>query len=171
MDFSLSSEIEDFRRRVALFVAEKILPVEADRSQWDAHENISDAALARLRAEAKKAELWAPQMPKARGGRARPSFRPPSFQPVERDFAFVVAADVAAEAVLRAARNADKVLIADAQMFDVYQGAGIEEGKKSVALSITLQPAERTLTDAEIEAVAETIVKAVAAATGAVLRQ
>ena len=68
MDFSLSPEIEDFRKRVGAFVAEKILPVEADRGQWDAHENISDTALAKLRNDAKKAGLWAPQMPKALGG-------------------------------------------------------------------------------------------------------
>jgi acyl-CoA dehydrogenase len=68
MDFTLSPEIDDFRTRVAAFVAEKILPVEADRANWDAHENISEAALARLRAEAKKAGLWAPQVPKALGG-------------------------------------------------------------------------------------------------------
>ncbi len=68
MDFSLTPEIEDFRKRVRAFVAEKILPVEADRNQWDVHENISEAALARLRDEAKKARLWAPQMPKALGG-------------------------------------------------------------------------------------------------------
>jgi acyl-CoA dehydrogenase len=68
MDFSLSPEIEDFRKRVAAFVAEKILPVESDRTQWDAHENIAEATLARLRKEAKKAGLWAPQMPKALGG-------------------------------------------------------------------------------------------------------
>ena len=68
MDFSLSPEIEDFRKRVAAFVADKIIPVEADRGQWDAHENISDAALDRLRGDAKKAGLWAPQMPKALGG-------------------------------------------------------------------------------------------------------
>jgi phenylalanyl-tRNA synthetase beta chain len=104
-------------------------------------------------------------------GRARTPFRPAAFQPVERDFAFVVGADVAADAVLRAARSADKTLIADASLFDVYQGAGIGVGKKSVALSVTLQPLDRTLTDAEIEAIAQMIVKAVGQATGAVLRQ
>jgi len=68
MDFSLTPEIEDFRKRVAAFVADRILPVEADRSNWGAHENISEAALVGLRAQAKKAGLWAPQMPKALGG-------------------------------------------------------------------------------------------------------
>lgn len=68
MDFALSPEIEDIRRRVAAFVADRILPVEADRAQWDAHENISEAALVRLRALAKKEGLWALQVPKALGG-------------------------------------------------------------------------------------------------------
>ncbi len=68
MDFALSPEIEDIRRRVAAFVADRILPVEADRAQWDAHENISEAALARLRALARKEGLWALQVPKALGG-------------------------------------------------------------------------------------------------------
>jgi acyl-CoA dehydrogenase len=68
MDFALSSEVDDYRRRVAAFVETKILPVEADRANWDAHENISESALAKLRAEAKKAGLWAPQMPRALGG-------------------------------------------------------------------------------------------------------
>ena len=68
MDFSLSPEIEDYRARIRAFVADKILPVEADRSQWDAHENIGAAALAALRAEARKAGLWAPQIPKTLGG-------------------------------------------------------------------------------------------------------
>ncbi|MBM3732597.1 MAG: acyl-CoA dehydrogenase [Acidimicrobiia bacterium] len=68
MDFTLSPEVDDFRARVAAFVADKVLPVEADRANWDAHENISEAALARLRAQAKAAGLWAPQMPKALGG-------------------------------------------------------------------------------------------------------
>ncbi len=72
MDFSLAPEIEDFRKRIAAFVADRILPVEADRSNWDAHENISEAALARLRNEVKKAGLWAPQMPKALGGQGLP---------------------------------------------------------------------------------------------------
>ena len=68
MDFALSPEIEDIRRRVAAFVADRILPVEADRAQWDAHDNISDAALGRLRVLAKKEGLWALQIPKALGG-------------------------------------------------------------------------------------------------------
>jgi acyl-CoA dehydrogenase len=68
MDFSLSPEIEDYRQRYRAFVEAHVLPVEADRSKWDAHENIGEAALKALRAQAKQASLWAPQMPKALGG-------------------------------------------------------------------------------------------------------
>ena len=71
---------------------------------------------------------------------------------------------------LRAARNADKVLITAARVFDVYAGKGVPEGKKSLAVAVTLQPIERTLTDAEIEAVSAKIVAAVVKATGAALR-
>ena len=75
-----------------------------------------------------------------------------------------------AEKLLRAARGADKALIASVGLFDLYEGERIEAGKKSVAISVVLQPTERTLTDAEIEAVSQKIVAAVAKATGATLR-
>ena len=73
--------------------------------------------------------------------------------PVERDLAFVVAEDARAGDILKAALGADRALIANADVFDVYRGPGLPEGHKSVAISVTLQPRERTLTDAEIEAV------------------
>jgi len=94
----------------------------------------------------------------------------PAFQPVRRDFAFLVEAGVAAETLLRAARNADKALIADVVLFDRYAGERLPEGKVSLAIQATLQPRERTLTDAEIDAAAQKIVAAVTKATGAVLR-
>ena len=94
----------------------------------------------------------------------------PAFQPVKRDFAFVVDRDVAADAVLRAARGADRGLIAGVSLFDVYEGDRVEAGRKSLAIEATLQPKDRTLTDAEIEAVAAKIVAAVVKATGATLR-
>ena len=84
---------------------------------------------------------------------AAASSRLSPFQPVERDFAFVVDADVPADKIVRAARNADKALITAARVFDVYAGKGVPEGKKSIAIAVTLQPVERTLTEAEIEAV------------------
>ena len=89
---------------------------------------------------------------------------------MERDFAFVVDRSVAADAVLRAAKNADKALIAGVSLFDVYEGQHMEPGKKSLAIQVTLQPTDKTLTDAEIEAVAAKVVEAVVKATGGTLR-
>jgi phenylalanyl-tRNA synthetase beta chain len=94
----------------------------------------------------------------------------PAFQPVRRDFAFLVDETVPAEAVLRAARGADKALIAEVVLFDRYAGEKLPEGKVSLAIQAVLQPREATLTDAGIEAAAARIVAAVAKATGAVLR-
>ncbi|MDP3243603.1 MAG: phenylalanine--tRNA ligase subunit beta, partial [Reyranella sp.] len=114
--------------------------------------------------------LDAPPLPKAKTTKARPKLVLSAFQPLERDFAFLVDAGVEAEKLVRAARNADKVMITAARVFDLYAGKGVPEGKKSLAIAVTLQPVERTLTDAEIEAVSDKIVAAVAKATGAVLR-
>ena len=94
----------------------------------------------------------------------------PPFQPVRRDFAFLVDEGVAAEALLRAARGADRQLIADVALFDRYAGEKLPQGKVSLAIQVTLQPREATLTDAQIEAVADRIVAAVVKATGATLR-
>jgi len=94
----------------------------------------------------------------------------PAFQPVRRDFAFLVGADVPADAVLRAARRAERALIAAAHVFDVYEGDKMAPGQKSVGIEVVLQPRERTLTDAEIEAAGAKVVAAVAKATGGALR-
>ena len=91
-------------------------------------------------------------------------------QSVERDFAFVVDADVPSDKLTRAALGADKGLIAAVQIFDVFEGASIGEGKKSIALSVMLQPKDKTLTDPEIEAVSGKIVASVKKATGGELR-
>lgn len=72
MDFTLPPELDDYRRRVRAFVEEEILPVEADRANWDEHENIADAPLATLRAKAKAAGLWTLQLPKEVGGQGLP---------------------------------------------------------------------------------------------------
>ena len=72
--------------------------------------------------------------------------------------------------MVKAAKGADRQLIERIEIFDVYEGKGVPEGKKSLAITVTLQPKERTLTDAEIEAVAQKVVSAVAKATGAALR-
>jgi phenylalanyl-tRNA synthetase beta chain len=108
--------------------------------------------------------------PKARPTRAKPPLDLPSLQPVERDFAFVVEHTVKAADIIRAALSADRKLISAATVFDVYEGKGIEAGKKSIAIAVTLQPRERTMTDAEIEAVAGKIVAEVRKRTGGMLR-
>ncbi|CAH2599967.1 Phenylalanine--tRNA ligase beta subunit [Rhodovastum atsumiense] len=94
----------------------------------------------------------------------------PPFHPVRRDFAFLVGTDVSAEAVLRAARGAERTLITGVSLFDVYEGEKLEQGRKSLAIEVVFQPRERTLTDAEIEAACQKVVAAVTKATGAVLR-
>jgi len=94
----------------------------------------------------------------------------PAFQPVRRDFAFVVDADVPVDTLLRAAKGAERTLIAGVSVFDIYTGDKVPPGQKSVAIEVVLQPHERTLTDAEIEAAGAKVVAAVAKATGAVLR-
>jgi phenylalanyl-tRNA synthetase beta chain len=90
--------------------------------------------------------------------------------PLARDFAFVLPKDRPAGDLVRAALGADKGLIASARIFDVYEGRGVGEGEKSVALEVVLQPVEKTLTEAEIEAVSRKVVAAAAAACGARLR-
>ena len=108
--------------------------------------------------------------PKASARRNRPPVVAADLPTVSRDFAFVVDAGVAAEAVARAARGADKSLIDAVSVFDVFEGAAIGEGRKSIALSVRLQPHDQTLTDAEIEHVAQKIIAAVGKATGGGLR-
>ncbi len=99
--------------------------------------------------------------PKKKAGAARPLLKASSLQPVERDFAFVVDTTVAAEALLRAVKSADKELISDVGLFDIYQGPHVGEGKKSLAVAVTLQPKDATLTDEQIDAVSKKIVAAV----------
>ncbi|MGE5164991.1 MAG: phenylalanine--tRNA ligase subunit beta [Sphingobacteriales bacterium] len=108
--------------------------------------------------------------PKARPTRAKPPLELSAFQPVERDFAFVVDNAVKAADIVRSAQNADKKLVSNVVVFDVYEGKGIEPGKKSVAIAVTIQPREKTMTDAEIEALGGKIVAEVTKRTGAVLR-
>jgi phenylalanyl-tRNA synthetase beta chain len=108
--------------------------------------------------------------PKARPTRAKPLLELSQFQPVERDFAFVVASTVRAADIVRAAQNVDKKVISNVVVFDVYEGKGIEPGKKSIAIAVTIQPREKTLTDAEIDALSGKIVAEVTKRTGGVLR-
>ena len=107
---------------------------------------------------------------KAKPTRAKPPLELSAFQPVERDFAFVVARTTKAGDIVRAALGVDRKLITGISVFDVYEGPGIDADKKSIAIAVTLQPREKTMTDEEIDAVAAKIVAEVGKRTGAVLR-
>ncbi|MBN9584175.1 MAG: phenylalanine--tRNA ligase subunit beta [Afipia sp.] len=107
---------------------------------------------------------------KAKPTRAKPLLDLSPFQPVSRDFAFIVDRAVKAGDIVRTAQAVDKKLITGVTVFDVYEGKGIDDDKKSVAIAVTLQPREKTLTDQEIDAVAAKIVADVTKKTGGVLR-
>jgi phenylalanyl-tRNA synthetase beta chain len=112
------------------------------------------------------AEIYLDAIPAPRSSeRARPAYSPPPLQSVTRDFAFIVPADLAADALVRAVRGADKAVITDARIFDRYDG---EQGL-SLAVEVTLQPGEKSFTEAEIAAVSAKVVAA-AAKLGATLR-
>ena len=108
--------------------------------------------------------------PKAKATKIKPKLDLSDLMPLERDFAFVVDRETRAGDLLKAVLGADRALIADANVFDIYEGAGVPEGKKSVAVSVRLEPREKTLTDAEIEAVGAKIVAEATKKTGATLR-
>ena len=115
-------------------------------------------------------DVYLDALPAKRGsGFMRPAFTPPALQSVRRDFAFLVPTTLSADALVRAVRSADKAAITAARVFDVFTGAGVEEGMKSVAVEATLQPADKSFTDAELKGIADKIVAA-AAKQGAVLR-
>ncbi len=103
-------------------------------------------------------------------GKARSVFAPSPYPAVERDFAFVVDRDVSAEDIVKAARGVDRALVERIDVFDLYEGKGVAEGRKSLAIAVRLQPKDKTLTDAEIDAIAQKIVAAVTKATGGSLR-
>ncbi len=109
--------------------------------------------------------------PARRKGLARTALAAADLLPVRRDFAFVVDVGVSAGDVVKAALSADKKLIAGVSVFDVFQAESLGAGRKSLALEVTLQPTEKTLTDAEIEAVAGKIIAAVGKATGGEIRK
>ena len=108
-------------------------------------------------------------VPKA-AGTARPPLVAADLQAVERDFAFELDAGVEAQAVVAAARGADRALIDEVRVFDEFAGGSLGAGRKSLAITIRLQPREATLTDREIEAVGTKVVEKVAKATGGTLR-
>jgi phenylalanyl-tRNA synthetase beta chain len=115
------------------------------------------------------AEIFLDSIPRKRSGRMREAYAPPALQAVKRDFAFLVAADSPADALLRAVRGADRQAIAGVSLFDVFTGQGVPEGEKSLALEVILQPGEKSFTEEELKAISARIVTA-AARAGARLR-
>lgn len=116
-------------------------------------------------------EVFLENIPSAkRKGTEKPFLALPPLQALNRDFAFLVDDNVAVKDIVKSAIAADKKLISDAAVFDVYKGKGVEDGKKSVALSITIQPLNESLTDEQIEAIMTAVITLVGEKTGGVLR-
>ena len=116
------------------------------------------------------AEIYLDAIPVKRGsGFMRPAFAPPALQVVRRDFAFLVPDDLSSDALIRAVKGADKTVIAGVRLFDRFAGAGVPEGRVSLAIEVMLQPVEKSFTEDELSAVAAKIVAA-AAKLGSVLR-
>lgn len=116
-------------------------------------------------------EVFLENIPQPRNkGTARKLLGLSQFQPLSRDFAFVVKDDVSADDLVAAAKQGDKKLITDAAVFDIYKGKGIEDGYKSVALSVTIEPKEETLSDAQLEGIMNNVIDSVANRCGGALR-
>ena len=109
-------------------------------------------------------------LPRSKVGNSRGSLRSSDFQSVERDFAFVVSKDLAAEQLVKVISSVDKKLIDSINVFDVYQGAGIDDDKKSIAVNVRLQPFNKTMTDDEIEEFRQAVISTVIKKTGGTLR-
>ncbi|WP_299648410.1 phenylalanine--tRNA ligase subunit beta [uncultured Jannaschia sp.] len=115
--------------------------------------------------------IWPAEVPFPKAtGAARGALVLSDLQAVDRDFAFVVGADVEAQTLVQAAQGADKALITQVRVFDEFVGGPLGEGRKSLALTVRMQPRDRTLTDKEIEAVAQKVVEKVERASGGTLR-
>jgi len=108
--------------------------------------------------------------PRRKASKSKGALKLSDLMPLERDFAFLLDRDVTAAALLKAARTADKAMITNVAIFDLFEGKGVPEGKKSVAIRVTLQPLDKTLTDEEIDKISTAIVAAVSKATGGTLR-
>ncbi len=108
--------------------------------------------------------------PKKKATRTKPGLELSPFQVVKRDFAFVVGSDIEAGAIIKAAQTADRKLVTGVNVFDVFAGASLGEDKKSVAIEVLIQPADKTLTDEDFDALTKKIVANVEKATGGVLR-
>lgn len=109
-------------------------------------------------------------IPKPKATKAKARLDLSELMPVERDFAFVVDGGLQAAELVKAVHSAEKTLISSVRVFDIYEGAGVPEGKKSLALTVTLQPRGKTMTDEEIEAVSTKVISEAAKRTGATLR-
>jgi phenylalanyl-tRNA synthetase beta chain len=107
---------------------------------------------------------------KAKPTRTKPKLELSAFQAVKRDFAFVVEKAVEAGSLVKAALAADRKLVTDVNVFDIFEGASLGEGKKSIAIEVTIQPVEKTLTEEDFEALAGRIVENVKKQTGGALR-
>jgi phenylalanyl-tRNA synthetase beta chain len=124
-----------------------------------------------LRGPATAFEVFLAKVPEPRSkGPARTLLKLSPFQAVHRDFAFLVDTDIPAEKLIRAASGADKALVSEVRLFDEYAGKGMPEGKKSLAIAVTLQPKDATLTDEDLEAISKKIVAQVEKHTGGTLR-
>jgi len=116
------------------------------------------------------AEIYLDAIPAKRDtGRTRPAYAPSALQAVKRDFAFLVAADLQADKLIRAIQGADKQAIVEVSLFDVFTGQGVPEGQKSLAIEVVLQPADKSFDETALKAIADRIVAA-AAKQGATLR-
>lgn len=109
-------------------------------------------------------------IPRAKTGSSRGALKISDFQSVERDFAFVVDKNIHAEQVIKIIKSVNKKLIDNISVFDIYEGAGIDKNKKSVAVNVRLQPADKTMTDEEIEVIRQQIITTVESKTGGILR-
>ena len=117
-------------------------------------------------------ELFLDRVPlsKKKRGHAKRLYQPASLQLVERDYAFLVDDTVESEKLIRAVKGADKSIIADVVLFDVYNGKGIPKGKKSLALTVYLQPTAQAFTDDDLEAISNRVIAQALKATGGELR-
>ena len=175
----LKSQIDELDRQIVKETAGVRASVRAEYDAAAAQEQMLTQQIAALRTQALDVdgpvyafELWLEAIPepKKKAVKTKPALTLSPFMPLSRDFAFVVDRATAAGEVVRAVQSADRVLIAGVRVFDVYEGPGVPEGKKSVAIEAQIQPREKTLTDAEIEALSAKIIAAAAKSAGAVLR-
>jgi phenylalanyl-tRNA synthetase beta chain len=116
------------------------------------------------------AEIYLDAIPTKRGsGFMRSAYTPPALQAVTRDFAFLVPANLPSHDLVRAVKGADKENIVAARLFDLFEGAGVPDGQKSLAVEVTLQPGEKSYAEADLKAIADRVIAA-AAKIGASLR-